>query len=178
MAFIGQISGRHYNGYEEMVAGERLAAARQNASIIDEADKAINAVPIETLRIIAERAAIADDHAAGGNRSRKDVATWGALHPEWKDTPRNVKLMNHELERQGVLINPTVAELETAYNSLTKNELLDLNEKKLREREQKATQQRANQIQEDGGPLAPIYSEQELNEMPLEELRRLSNRSQ
>lgn len=177
MAYVGQVSGRHYNSYEEMVAGERIAAARRDASIIAEDDAAIAAVPLETLRKIAERAAIADDTALGGSRSRADVATWLALRPEYKDgSETNTRLMNHELARQGVRINPTVAELETAYNSLTASNLLDLNQKVLREQETQRTKERASGIKTAGGPLAPKHSEQELYDMPLEDLRRLSNR--
>ena len=175
MAFIGQISGRHYNGYEEMVAGEKIAAAHRDASIIAEQDEVINSIPLDTLRTIADRAAIAADSANNGNRSRADVAAWGALHPEWKDTPSNIRLMDHELKRQGVLINPTVAELEKAYNSLTESGLLDLNEKKLREREQRLAQQRANNIQENGGPL-PAFNEAEAYSMNMDQLRVQANK--
>lgn len=176
MAFIGQISGRHYNSYEEMVVGEKIAVAHRDASIIADQDEVINSIPLDTLRTIADRAAIAADAAQSGKRSRADVAAWGALHPEWKDTPSNIRLMDHELKRQGVLINPTVGELERAYNSLTESGLLDLNEKKLREREQKLAQQRANTIQESGGPL-PAFNEDEAYSIDMDQLRVRANQN-
>jgi hypothetical protein len=73
--------------------------------------------------------------------------------------------------------HPTLPELEDAYESLTARGLLQLNQAELNRQVKAESQERARRIQARGGVAAvaantPTESEEELERMPLEEIRR------
>lgn len=72
---------------------------------------------------------------------------------------------------------PTLYELEDAFKTLKAAGVLKLNQAELNRQAKEQAQERARQIQARGGGAAvaantPLESEEELYEMPLEEIRR------
>jgi hypothetical protein len=105
-----------------------------------------------------------------GFRSRQDVAAFHVLHPEYRDdVEANTVLMNHELKRMGVPINPTIEQLETAYYSLRASGVLTLNQAVVAKQEKEAAKERAAAHRNSEPTLEELYS------MPMEDLRRLGN---
>jgi hypothetical protein len=170
MAFIGQLTGKKYESLEAMLYEERREAMRRAKP--DEAEKAFADVPTEKLKAILTAAQMGmDDTRIANERSKVDVTVWLNLHPEYVNSDRNSNLMRHEL---GGSINPTVAELEEAFQSLLPTGLLELNQAVLAKQEKAAMQDRANKIAENGGPLGR-HTEEEMEKMSLHELRLRAN---
>lgn len=152
-----------------MLYEERREAMRRAP---DEMEKEFADVPTEKLKAILIAAQMETDKRLDAERSKVDVTVWLNLHPEYINSDRNRALMRHEL---GGAINPTVAELEEAYQALRGSNVLELNKAELAKQEKQATKDRSTQIKEDGGPLASPYSEDDLYSMPMETLPVLGN---
>ena len=99
-----------------------------------------------------------------GIRAKQDVDTFLAAHPEYKDCPSNSKLMNAALKLIGVSINPTVDQLETAYESFRSSDALLLNKDVVARQAKEAAQQRAAEHK------AKAFNEEAAYAMDLDEL--------
>lgn len=101
------------------------------------------------------------------NREMADVFI--AEHPEYIDSGVNGRLMTHELRRTFGEGAYTLAQYEQAYESLCNSNFLNLDEKIVREQQKEAARARAQA--ERARSVTP--AEQDLYEIPLEDLRRL-----
>ena len=124
----------------------------------------------ETIKKYAEHFLAEEATRVDGFRAREDVNAFLALHPEYKDTPANAALMNHELKRMGVTINPTLEQNDAAYRSLRESNFLDLDKKVLAKQEAEAAKQRAEDFKN-----RHVHTEDEMNAMSMDELRMRGN---
>jgi hypothetical protein len=170
MAFIGQISGRHYNSYEEMVANEKIAAAHRDREMIQQQDDILKTIPLETLRVVADRAAYEDKTQQDRLATKKNADAFIAVHPELIDNKSNAFILLNQARTMFGDGELTVNNLEDAYQYLRdRTDFLKLDAKELA-KQQKA-QAKAHYETERARSVRP--TEQELYDMPLEDLRRL-----
>jgi ribosomal protein L14E/L6E/L27E len=116
--------------------------ARLTATELDQEDFA-NWSP-EKIRKFEEQRLNEIANTNEGQRGKQDVGTFLAAHPEYKDCPTNSKLMNAALNLMGVSFNPTVDQLETAYDSFRSNGLLVLDKAEVARQTAEAAKQRAD----------------------------------
>jgi hypothetical protein len=154
---------------------EKLKAMRRNL-LIDEESAFLN-LSAEEQRKIAERALQPEQDKVDWAMSKEDMATWIELHREYVDCDANSEEMKSALYHRGKLKAPTLRDLEDAYDSCRAAGVLQLNQAVLQQQEKKKHQKRAGEIEARGGVAAvaantPTESEEELETMPLEEIRR------
>ncbi len=168
MAFIGQLTGKQYESFEAMVYEERREAMRRSNN--SEVGKEYANITLDQLKAICIDAQIIQEGRSGpeAERAKHDATVWLSLHPEYINNDYNKKLMEHEM---GV-INPTIQDLENAYQALRASDLLQLDQAEIVKQEQQAANQRAKGIKKAGGPLAPMHTEDEMYSMSLEDLRK------
>jgi hypothetical protein len=104
------------------------------------------------------------------------------LHPEFADCDANSEELKRCLYARGQWNPegtrfPTLNELEDAFKTLKAAGVLKLNQAELNRQAKEQAQERARKIQARGGVTAaaantPTESEEELYELPLEEIRR------
>lgn len=63
--------------------------------------------------------------------SRADSCSWQTAHPEYLQTAKNNRLMNHWLKSKGLFDQATYADFEAGYAALTADGLLDIDEAEL-----------------------------------------------
>jgi hypothetical protein len=106
---------------------------------------------------------------ANVNDQRENADTFLALHPEMPDTTANAQALNRTLEALYGKRVYSVVEFEKGYEVARANNLLHLDKNELAKQAKAATQQRAKVERS-----RIVYrTEEELETMPIEEIRRL-----
>lgn len=145
---------------------------RVNASLngtIDELPDKFEFWNKDAVREAVEGLQRADRAAQDRVENQKIGDAFVAGHPEYKDTNANAALMTHELNRMfGPGLHP-LEHYEKAYESLRSSNFLALDQAELKKQQKAAAKQRFEQ--ERSRSVTP--SEQELYDMPLDDLRRL-----
>lgn len=164
MAYIGQLTGKQYETFEAMLYEERKEAMRRAAPL--EKAREYADIPLEKLKAICTDAQI---EMEGGTEDRAravaDATVFVNMHPEYINNEHNKKLMLHQVGRA----NPSFKELEVAYQQLRASDLLQLDRAEVVKEEAKADLERARGIR------TTPYSEEELEAMPLDQLRSVCN---
>jgi hypothetical protein len=176
--FYGPLTGKWYDSLEAMHHYETREAMHRN---VDPADILLAGLTPEQIRALDERARKSEQEKVNVLLMGKDLLTFKDLHPEYMDGndpagDANMKAMVGFFVARGIK-HPTLPELEDAYESLTARGLLQLNQAELNRQVKAESQERARRIQARGGVAAvaantPTESEEELERMPLEEIRR------
>ena len=109
-------------------------------------------------------------------KQRANADAFLASHPEFLDIQANGETMNRTLEALYGERLYTPAEFERAYKVCRANKTLQLDEAELAKQAQAAANARAKAEQKSRAAAARTYTEEELYEMPLEELRQIENR--
>jgi hypothetical protein len=134
----------------------------------------------DQIRALDQRARLSEQEKVDMLSLGEDLLTFHSLHPDYEDYgavgEENKKVMLAHFRALGVK-HPTLAQLEHAYQQLKGNGLLYLNQAELQKQANSQAQERARKIQARGGVAAvaanmPTESEEELETMPLEEIRR------
>lgn len=99
----------------------------------------------------------------------ENADTFIANHPEFKDTEANGKVINRTLKAMFGDVVHTSEQFEAAYEVARANNLVELDAAQIAKQKAAATQQRAKA---ERGRIANL-TEEELETMPLEEIRRL-----
>jgi hypothetical protein len=177
--FYGKLTDKNYSSFEEMRHYERLEAMRRNVPTEEEA--VFDNLPAEKIRELFEKASKSEQEKTDFLLMGEDLQTWKELHPEYIDDmgpvgAANMRAMIAFLHARSIK-HPSLTQLEDAYESLAARGLLQLDQAVLAQQGKKRHQKRAGQIEARGGVAAaaanmPIESEEELEAMPLEEIRR------
>jgi len=154
-------------------AGVRKALNGQPLTSDEDFDTLAANLSPEQIKVLFNKAARSEQQKAADVESRQNSDTWCQLHSEYVDNPANAALMNHQLRTMGIE-NPTVQDLELAYEQLKFSGFLKLNQAELARQQKAAAQDRANGIREQGG-VFPQFNESEAEGLDLEEVRRLAN---
>jgi|GEM_PF-3218339 len=124
----------------------------------------------EKVRAVAQMFERNDRAAQNKVQSGLSGDAFVATHPEFKDSKANGLLMVHQLKTLfGEGVAYTLDDYNTAYESLRASNFLNLDEKIVKEQNVEAAKQRAAAEKARNTP----KSEQELWDMPMDELRRL-----
>lgn len=174
MTFYGKLTKRNYESLAEMEHFETRERMRLDEPT--EGEKALYAMPIEQFRALCDEAAKSDAEKQDRASCQTAMETWVELHPEFDNStsPNNAngKVMAHYLRSRGIQW-PTMHQLEDAYDSLRAAGLLRLKPDVLAQQHQNSIRKRADDIESQGGIRSyGQLSEEELEAMPLEEIRR------
>lgn len=168
--FKGTLTKQTFNSVHEMIGAERQAALQTVPTPTAE-EEAFNSLPHDqALQLLKQREAEEQQKSNLRNTQTAGDAWIIARHPEYIDSEANGNLMRHQLASNGVLEDvATVHDFEKAYNDLRASGLLKLNPKELEKQRAEELKQMAAKAF-DNQP-----SEEEMEKMPLEELRRRAN---
>jgi hypothetical protein len=156
---------RHVDTPEDPFTARVMAIKNDDASNLD--DNPEN-WPADKIRAAAEMFQREDTVRHNQQQSGINADAFLTMHPEIYDTQRNAELFKHELHRMFGESLLTVNEYEAAYESLRASNLLSLNKTEV-EKQRKAAD-KARYAAQKAQTVTP--SEQDLYDMPLDELRR------
>jgi hypothetical protein len=177
--YYGPLTGKYYDSLEAMHHYELREAQHRG---VDPTEMLLEGLTTDQIAALDKRARQGDQVQVDRNASSVDTATFLALHPEMIDCDANSEELKRWLYARGQWNPegtrfPTLRELETAFESLKAAGVLKLNQAELTRQAKEQAQERARQIRARGGVAAaaaniPTESEEELELMPLEEIRR------
>ena len=122
----------------------------------------------------AYEAAVREDRAAQDKQSSvENGRAFLAGHPEFIPTEANIQLMNHELKSRYGVREYTVAHYEEAYASLRSSNFLKLDKNVVAAQQKQAAKQRYEDARAAQANHITNLSEAQLEQLPLEEIRRL-----
>jgi Tfp pilus assembly protein PilX len=175
--FKGALTKRDYDSLESMIAQERQAAIEQQSAVQQsDMERAFDRLPIEDAQALlrdAERQFKANENA---KISQQNADSWLTLHPEFRDDTGNGKLMLAQLRLNGVVNRAvTVEDYEVAERQLVTAGLLRQNPAQLKKIQAQAVIDRAQAAVNEPGSVFDKTSEEEMYQLPLDEVRRRAN---
>jgi len=178
--FYGPLTGKTYDSLEAMHHYETREAMHRGG--VDPTDILLDGLSPEQIAALDKRVRTSEQAQLERSASSIDTATFLELHPEFADCDANSEELKRCLFARGQWNPegtrfPTLYELEDAFKTLKAAGVLKLNQAELNRQAKERAQERARQIRARGGVAAvaanmPTESENELYEMPLDELRR------
>jgi hypothetical protein len=152
----------------------RLRKVKNGESVAE--DATFDELPADKIKELFAKAAQSDQQKADAAMSRGEMDVWIKTHPEYRDHAANAKQLLNQVRTMFSTVTPSLQQAEAAYDALRDTDLLDINQAELARQKDRSDAQRAKEIQDAGGVYVHGHpSEQEMYEMPLEDLRRLGN---
>lgn len=148
--------------------GVRKALKGEALTSDEDFDTLAQNLSAEQIKVLFGKAARSDQEKQAQAESLENAATFVELHPEYLKTPANSALMQHELATMGIE-NPTVQDLERAYEQLRASNFLKLSQTELSRQQKAAAQDRANTIRNEA------FNEEDAYGLDLDEVRRRAN---
>jgi hypothetical protein len=177
--FYGPLTGKTYDSLEAMHHYETREAMHRN---VDPTDILLEGLSPEQIAALDQRVRQTEQVELERSAPSIDTATFLELHPEFADCDANSEELKRFLFARGQWNPegtrwPTLYQLEDAFKTLKATGVLKFNQDELNRQAKEQAQERARQIQARGGVAAaaantPTESEEELETMPLEEIRR------
>jgi hypothetical protein len=175
--FKGFYTKRTFTDLDTYLAQERQAAIEQQAADKPtDIERALNALPIEDFQATVKNAVRSHQVIADGKISQQNADSWISLHPEYRDDAANGKLLLAQLRLNGVVNRPvTIEDYEIANRQLVESGMVRQNPAQLRKQEEQAVLDRAQAAVNTPGSVFDKTTENEMYELPLDELRRRAN---
>ncbi len=177
--YYGPLTGKYYDSLEAMHHYETREAMHRN---VDPTEILLEGLTTDQIAALDKRARQGEQAQLDRSASFVDTATFLELHPEFADCDANSEELKRWLYARGQWNPegtrfPTLRELEDAFKNLKAAGVLKLNQAELNRQAKEQAQERARQIRARGGVAAvaantPTESDDELETMPLEEIRR------
>ena len=148
-----------------MILQERHAAI--NSMTVSPEEIALERLPLDQFRDVVKGRERDEQRKADGYKTGIAGDAWITQHPEFRDNHYNAKLMRQQLATNGVLEGAaTIPDYETAYHQLRASGLLTLNKAALDKQHQETLRQEAAEA------LKPELTEEEMYNLPMEELEK------
>ena len=129
-------------------------------------ETSIEEMSAETIHKLFKQAALSNQEMQEAARSKADGDTFTKLFPEYMDTGKNARQFRAFCKATYGTDYPTLRQMETAFNALSENNLIELNPREVARQADSATTERANTIREEA------FDEETAMSLPLEEVRR------
>jgi len=97
-------------------------------------------------------------------QTEKDADAFVKLHPEWKDTGKNARILLAFCAAQGISY-PTLEDMDRVFPALVKHNLVELDERELARQADATAEARAKEFR------AQAFNEEEAYSIPMEELK-------
>ncbi len=175
--FKGALTGNTYDSLESMIAQERQAAiSQQGADKQTDLERAFDGLPIDDAKALLRDAERSHQAIADGKISQQNADSWLTLHPEFRDDTVNAKLMHEQLLLNGVVNRPvTIEDYEIANRQLVAAGLVRQNPAALRKQQAAEVVARAERAVNTPGSVFDKTTEDQMYELPLDEVRRRAN---
>jgi hypothetical protein len=164
MSYRGRLTNQSFESVEAMRHAETREAMRRDVPTSEEI--ALENMPLDDLKAACNRLARSDAEKAALAATNADITVFLELHPEFQDSPKNADLIKLCLRNRDVK-NPTLSDLEDAYERQKALGLLDIKDHIVNRNEKRKAEARADQIEAERA-----LTEDELYAMPLNELAR------
>jgi len=132
-------------------------------------EEAFEKLPLAGKLNAIKLAMASEDEKVAGAQFQQDEATFRAMYPAYKDSPRNAQMLKTYWEDVFGVSIPTLAQLEEAYITLRQRNVLDLNQAAVAAENAAALKERVEAIRAERTKLE--FNEADAYSMPLEELR-------
>jgi hypothetical protein len=173
--FVGHFTKREFDSIDALIAQERHAALHQKAPRSD-AEIAFENLPTEEALSLLRAAEKHKQAQANAHVTGQNADVWLHMHPEFVDNKRNGELVTMQLVANGCdKSTASVQDFEKAYRQLRESGLLKLDEKELRSQHNEELQERASTALKTPGSIFDETTEEEMANLPLDELRRRAN---
>jgi hypothetical protein len=163
--FTGTFSKKTFDSVETLILQERDAAIKSMS--VSPEEIALERLPLDQFRDVVKGRERVEQRNVDGYKTAIAGDAWITQHPEFRDSHYNAKLMRQQLATNGVLEGAvTIPDYETAYHQLRASGLLSLNKGELNKQRQE------NLSQEAAEALKPELTEEEMYNLPMEELEK------
>lgn len=162
--YHGKVTGVEYPTLEMMLEAERLEIMRRSGP---DGRRDLNSISPAELRDFINSEAMSNQEREARAHSQACADGFSQIHPEYVDNDRNAATLTHACGLLGIK-NPNLVQLEEVFERCKAQGLLELNQKVLNEQFAHNTRTYA----EDLKAATTVPSEDELYQMPMEELRR------
>src|ERR1700730_2370971 len=174
-SFVGTFTKQTFDTLDSMIAEERRAAIQQVTPSSEE-DLEFENLPQDQVLTLLKQGVHANQQKGIVRNTVSNCDAWLTLHPDYIDSDRNGKLMLQQLKTNGVLESEaSIADYETAYQQLRASGLLSLNQKSLDKQHREELHKRVAQAVAEGGTVFDHTTEDEMETMDLDEVRRRAN---
>jgi hypothetical protein len=171
--FKGHYTGREFTELESLIAQERDAAIKAlSRDTQSDFENVFERLPIEDAQQLlrdAEKQTIANENA---KISQTNADSWLSLHPEWKDSTINGKLMLAQMRLNGFVPPYTIEQYEICERQLVADNAVQLIPAQVQKQQAQAVLDRAKRAVETPGSVFDKTTEEEMYALPLDEVRR------
>ena len=169
--YTGFFSKQKFHSVDDLIQAERHAALTQVTPISDE-EAAFDNLPAEEACALLKEAEQASQRQVNSSAIQDAADAWLMLNKGvWVDDTRNARLMERQLKINGVT-NATPADFEKASKQLRESGLVKVNQAAVDRQHAREVQQLAEQA---AASINDQTSEAEMEQLPLDELRRRAN---
>jgi hypothetical protein len=171
--FTGTFTKREYTDLDTMLLQERQAVIeQQGAEKQTDIERAFAALPLEDQQKMLTESLNTHQAKADGVITQQNADAWVSITPEYRDDEKNARLLTLTLKRMGVTGVATIEQLEIANRQLVASGLLRQNPKALEKQQQQEILDRGKRAVETPGGPWDTTTEEEMENLPLEEIRR------
>lgn len=173
--FVGTFTKREFNDLDSLIAQEREAAIEQQAAVKPtDLERSFNALPPEELQQMLRDGLRTHEANANGVISSQNADSWLTLHPEFRNDEYNGRLMLSQLKANGVTV-ATIEDYEVAERQLVASGLIRQNPAQLKKQQAAEAVARAERAVNTPGSPWDKTTEEEMYNLPLDEIRRRAN---
>jgi hypothetical protein len=172
--FKGTLTGQTYDSLESLVAQQRHAALRTVEAPSD-IEEAFQSMPAEQALQMLRDGERQHQTNANAQISQQNADSWITLHPEFRDDTYNGKLMAAQLKLNGVTGAVTIEDYEIAERQLVEAGMIRQNPAVLKKQQAAEVVARAKRAVETPGSPWDTTTENQMYELPLDEVRRRAN---
>lgn len=187
--YYGPITGTYYESELARDYYEREAAQRLTADSVDDGFGPTIGVTADQIKAAHNFAARSQQDQAKQMQDQRAAEIFVELHPEYIKNQRNANALQTILELEGKTDSSvSVEDIEAAYEILVQRGLLDIDAKAAAEQKKTEIRGQAEEVRKARGnrtssgisaktvsrSVRPTYSENDLESMPLDQLRELA----
>jgi hypothetical protein len=179
--FVGALTKCEYTDLDTMLKQERHAAIQRLGTEKESPEEeAFNAIPLEDQKKMLRDAQRIHQANADAAVSKDAADSWVSMSPTYRDDDRNAKLLLLEMSRtrQGTSAQGpfSIAEHEAANKKLVDAGLIRQNPIAVKKQEAQAVLARAEAAKNEPGSPWDTTSEEEMENLPLDELRKRADK--
>jgi hypothetical protein len=170
--YKGTLTGREFDSLQEMIGIERQAALNKAPEATKD-EQAFERLPIEEQKRLLREGERGEQLKVNGLKTWKNGDAWITLHPEYVDSEHNARLIKMQLAANGASDNnASIQDYEVAGKQLIEAGLLTLKQTAVTNQHAAEVAQLASQAVKTPGTVFDNTSEEEMYNLPMEELEK------
>jgi hypothetical protein len=175
--FRGVLTGQTFDSVDDLIVAERQAALHNlRPGDASPEELALDQLPLEQVQLLLREGARQEQRKPKLVETRLNGDAWFSLNPWYVDNDHNAHLMKMQLAANGFAEDTTTVEqFEKCAKQLRESDLLTLNKRAVAKERVAEVAQRASESVKQQGTVFDDTSEEDMYNLPLEELKRRAN---